>query len=357
FSLSSYSIYLAPEMKKSFFVGLIALLSCGDPAKNTSQGPAFSGLQAEVWVAGEQNLTESVQTTGTILPNEQVELKAEESGRLVQIHFQEGSSVQKGSPLFQIDDREFQAQAKNIRVQLELAKKEFIRNETLFQAQALSEEVYDASANKVASLQAELDLLNVRIDRCLIRAPFSGRIGLRLVSAGAYLAVGQPLVQLVQEKPLKIEFEVPELYAPYIRKGMPVTGTYSGSNDSIHAVIYAFESQIDPGSRNLKVRALSPTSKDNLVPGVFLNVNLKLNETATAILIPTQAVIPELNGQKVYRVVNGRVKSQVVQTGVRRAKDIEIREGIQAGDSILITGILQARDGIEVQVKDEKGTE
>ncbi|MHB1277885.1 MAG: efflux RND transporter periplasmic adaptor subunit [Bacteroidia bacterium] len=344
-------------MKKSFFIGLIALLSCGDPAKNTSQGPTFSGLQAEVWVAHEEKLSEAIHTTGTVLPNEQVELKAEESGRLIHIHFQEGSSVQMGSPLFQIDDREFQAQARNIRVQLELAKKELKRNETLFQAQALSEEAYDASANKVASLQAELDLLNVRIDRCLIRAPFSGRIGLRLVSAGSYLTVGQPLVQLVQEKPLKIEFEVPELYAPYIRKGMPVTGTYSGSTDSLHAVIYAFESQIDPGSRNLKIRALSPMAKENLVPGVFLNINLKLNESSTAILIPTQAVIPELNGQKVFKVVNGQVKSQAVQTGVRRANDIEIREGVQAGDSILITGILQARDGMPVQVNQGKGTE
>lgn len=345
------------RMKKIFFCGWIALVSCGDSEKTTKQGPAFSGLQAEVWVAREQNLSEAVQTTGTVLPNEQVELKAEESGRLIHIHFQEGSNVQKGSPLFQIDDREFQAQAKNIRVQLTLAKKELQRNETLFQAQALSEEVYDASANKVASLQAELDLLNVRIDRCLIRAPFSGRIGLRMVSAGTYLSVGQPLVGLVQEKPLKIEFEVPELYAPFIRKGMPVTGTYSGSNDSIHALIYAFESKIDPGSRNLKIRALSATAKENLVPGVFLKINLKLNETATAILIPTQAVIPELNGQKVYKVVNGQVKSQAVHTGVRRAKDIEITEGIQAGDSILITGILQARDGMAVQVNVGKESE
>ena len=344
-------------MKKLYLIGFITLFSCGDAAKNAAPGPSSAGLQAEVWVARVQNLSESIQTTGTILPNEQVELKAEESGRLLSIHFQEGGVVQKGSALFQIDDREFQAQAKNIRIQLELSKKEFKRNETLFQSQAVSEEVYDASANKVATLQSELDLLNVRIDRCLVKAPFSGRIGLRQVSVGSYLAQGQPLARLVQEKPLKIEFEVPELYAPYIRNGMPVVGSYSGSNDSILATIYAFESQIDPGSRNLKIRALSLGNKDNLVPGVFLTISLKLSESATAVLIPTQAVIPELNGQKVYKVVNGRVKSQAVETGVRRAKDIEIREGIQAGDSILVTGILQARDGMPVQVNQQKEAE
>lgn len=344
-------------MKKIYFIGSIVLFSCGDSAKNAVQGPSLAGLQAEVWVAKEQSLSESIQTTGTVLPNEQVELKAEESGRLLNIHFQEGSLVQKGSPLFQIDDREFQAQAKNIRIQLDLAKKEFKRNETLFQSQALSEELYDASANKVATLQSELDLLNVRIERCLVRAPFSGRIGLRQVSVGSYLALGQSLARLVQEKPIKIEFEVPELYASYIRKGMPVVGTYSGSRDSIYATIYAFESQIDPGSRNLKIRALSTTTKENLVPGVFLNISLKLSESATAVLIPTQAVIPELNGQKVFKVVNGQVKSQAVLTGVRRAKDIEIKEGIQAGDSILVTGILQARDGMPVQINEEKKAE
>lgn len=336
-------------MKYLYVVAVLGLMACGGDDKAITKSPSFSGLQSEILVAKEQALSESIQTTGTVLPNEQVQLKAEEGGRLIKIHFKEGAFTKTGDALFQIDDREFQAQAKNIRVQLDLAKRELKRNTALFEAQALSEEILDASANRVATLQAELDILGVRIDRCLIRAPFSGRLGLRQVSEGAYISVGQWLVTLVQDRPLKMEFEVPELYASQIKIGMGILATHSGYKDTLRGVIYAFEPQIDAGSRNLKIRALCSESSMNLVPGAFLNIGLKLSESANAILIPTQALIPELNGQKVFLVKNGVVKGQKVSTGIRRAKDIQISEGVQVGDSILLTGILQAREGMPVK--------
>jgi len=337
-------------MKKLVFAcSLLTLVACGEDAIESSNKGPSRGLEAKVLVVSEQVLRESIQATGTVMPNEQVELKAEESGRLLKISFQEGSEVLKGSALFQIDDRDFQAQARNVQVNLNLAKKELERNTSLLKADAISQEAFDASANKVASLQAELDILNVRIDRCLIRAPFSGKIGLRQVSEGAYISMGQSLVNLVQVRPLKIEFEVPEIYASRIQKGMPLKAFSSSSSDTLIASIYAYESSIDAGNRNLKVRAICETKAFNLVPGSYLSISLELNETRGAILIPTEAVIPELNGQKVFVVKDGKIKSQVVNTGLRRANDIQILSGLVLGDSILLTGILQAREGMPVQ--------
>jgi len=337
-------------MKKHIYaLAIFGLIACGEGPIESNKNAPNKGLEANVLRLETQVLLESIQATGTVMANEQVELKAEESGRLIKISFQEGSQVSKGAALFQIDDRDFQAQAKNVQVNLNLAKKELERNTSLLQAEAISQEAYDASANKVASLQAELDILKVRIDRCLIRAPFSGRIGLRQISEGAYISVGQSLVNLVQDRPLKIEFEVPEIYASRIQKGMPLKAFSSSNTDTLYASIYAFESSINAGNRNLKVRAICSGDVKNRVPGSYLAISLELNETTNALMVPTEAVIPELNGQKVFLVKDGKVKSQAVGTGIRRASLIEIVSGLDAGDSILTTGILQARDGMPVQ--------
>lgn len=332
-----------------FILFIIGLVSCREGTIVTSKKKSGPGLEANILRIQTASLVEAIQATGTVMANEEVELKAEESGRLMKIFFQEGSEISKGSPLFQIDDRDFRAQAQNVQVNLNLAKKELERNTSLLNAEAISQEAYDASANKAASLQAELDILNVRIDRCLVKAPFSGRIGLRQVSEGAYISVGQALVSLVKERPLKIEFEVPEIYASRIQKNMPLEAFVASSSDTLFAVIYAFEASINSGNRNLKVRALCDNESKAIVPGTYVSVSLQLDEVKEAILVPTEAVVPELNGQKVYLVKDGVVKSQPITTGLRRTSDIQVVSGLNLGDSILLTGILQARDGMPVQ--------
>lgn len=332
-----------------FILFIIGLVSCREGTIVTSKKKSGPGLEANILRIQTASLVEAIQATGTVMANEEVELKAEESGRLMKIFFQEGSEISKGSPLFQIDDRDFRAQAQNVQVNLNLAKKELERNTSLLNAEAISQEAYDASANKAASLQAELDILNVRIDRCLVKAPFSGRIGLRQVSEGAYISVGQALVSLVKERPLKIEFEVPEIYASRIQKNMPLEAFVASSSDTLFAAIYAFEASINSGNRNLKVRALCDNESKAIVPGTYVSVSLQLDEVKEAILVPTEAVVPELNGQKVYLVKDGVVKSQPITTGLRRTSDIQVVSGLNLGDSILLTGILQARDGMPVQ--------
>ncbi|MBI1222622.1 MAG: efflux RND transporter periplasmic adaptor subunit [Bacteroidetes bacterium] len=337
-------------MRLGLIILTMALAACGGEEANKGAATGSKGLNADIYVVHPEKLDETINVTGSVIPNEQVELKSEESGRLMKISFKEGSHVSKGELLFQIDDRDFQAQAKNIQVQLNLAKSELKRNRELLEAQAISQETYDVSYNKVESLDAQLELLKVRIDRCQIRAPFSGRIGLRMVSEGAFISVGQTLVSLVQENPLKIEFEVPEIYSTRVHTGMQLTAMRAGSDDSLNASIYAYDAQINSGNRNLKVRALDEANKSHWLPGSFVKIRLALEEMDEAILIPTQSLVPELNGQKVFAVKNGVIESIQVKTGIRLSDKIQITEGLQEGDSILTTGILQARNGMLVQV-------
>lgn len=338
-------------MKYFTLLSLVLLWSCSGEEANKTQKSGSSGLKADVVVIKPKPYGEEISASGSILPNEEVELKAEESGRLMQISFKEGSLVSQGSLLFQIDDREFRAQSKNLEVQLELAKKELKRNKALFEVEALSEEIYDASVNKVAGLESQLELIKVRIDRCRIVAPFSGRIGLRGVSPGAFISVGQPLAYLVKENPYKIEFDVPEIYASEIRAGMPLYAVLQGRADTLHAQVYAMEARVNQGSRNLKVRGICESNIQGIMPGSFVNVTLPIFQTDSALLIPAEALIPELNSQKVFKVVNGSIIGQTVNIGKRGPYEIRILSGLQEGDSILVTGILQAREGMKLATK------
>lgn len=334
-------------------IALLALLAVacknkGGGEKNASQ--ASPALQAEVFVVHPEVLNEEIVTSGSIVPNEEVELKAEVNGRLLRVgQFSEGSIVAKGTLLFQIDDREFRAQRHKINVQLDQAKNEFQRNSALLKAEAISREAFDQSASVVAQLEAELSLLDIQIDKCSVQAPFSGRLGLRKVSEGAFISMGQALTSLVLTDPLKIEFEIPEHYAGRIKPGQEVWAVGNKGRDTLRALVYATESRIDPASRNLKVRALASQKDPRFIPGAFVQVKISLGKVNDALMIPSEAMVPELNGQKVFKLVKGKIQSQPVGIGTRSATGIQVLDGLEVGDTILTTGILQAKDGMQVK--------
>lgn len=331
----------------------IIFVACGDSDSGNSQNAGGSGrsLQAEVILTVPENIRESFHTTGTLIPAEEVSIKSEIAGRLVSIHFEEGQWVSKGTLLFSIDDRDYQAELARIHVQLELARKEKQRNEQLFRDQAVSQEAMDASIGKVAELESQAQLLEVRISRCRVSAPFPGKLGLRKVSPGAFVAVGQELVDLAQTNPIKVEFEVPEKLSRQVSDGMTIHVVVEESRDTFEAKVYAADSKIDAGSRNLRLRAVAENSQSRLVPGTFVKVLLELAEIKDAIMLPTEAVVPELNAEKVFVVEGGKVATRVIRTGIRTENRIQVIDGLKAGDSVMITGILQAREGMPVNAK------
>ncbi len=334
-----------------FLFILFAAFSACKQDKKTAGNAAKQAIQIEGFVVREQPLDNIIKTTGSILPNEKMELRSEVSGRIEKLGFQEGTKVSKGAVLVQIDDSELQAQLQKLNAQSRIAKEDENRKRQLLEINGIAQEIYDASLSKLEELEADIALTNSKIRKSKIEAPFGGNIGLRFVSEGAWVSTGEIISTLVQTDPLKIEFSVPEKYASMLQKGMAVKFSISGLEQTIEAKIYATEPQIDASTRSMKVRALTSNSAGLLIPGAFAELTINLGAIQNALMVPTLTIVPLLNSQNVFVYKSGRVILTPVETGIRTEKMIQITKGLTTGDTIATTALLSLKDFMPVTVK------
>jgi membrane fusion protein (multidrug efflux system) len=343
-------------MKNSLMLILsLSLLIIGCTSSNKSKqadtGRKFSAISVDIKVLKPGLLLNEFYTTGSILANEKVELRSEVSGRITGIFFEEGSQVRKGALLLKINDSELQAQLTKAEAQEKLTEQEEFRNRKLLELKAISQEEYDVSLNQLKVIQAEKQLLEAQIAKTEILAPLSGKIGLRYVSPGSYIPSNSMIAILQQVDPIKVEFSVPEKYSLKIKKGLHLTFTVENSDRTFEGIIYAVESGIDPQTRTIKVRATSPNPGSLLMPGTYARISIILESIPDALTIPSESLITELAGTKVYICRNGKALSVPVVAGIRTGSDIQITSGLSAGDSLIITGLLQISNGMPVLVK------
>lgn len=320
----------------------------GQTAMSSQQQSAPLGVST--FVVEETSLQDKIVTTGTVLANEEVELRPETSGRITQIAFREGRPVQAGALLVKINDSELQAQRRRAERRLELAEERAFRQERLLEKGGVSQEEYDATVSEVDVLRAEVELIEAQIDKTEIRAPFSGLIGLRYASEGSYVSPATRIATLQSLNPAKIEFSVPEKYAAQVGLGDAITFTVEGVDGAFEGEIYAFEPQIEAGTRTLAVRARSPNPQGRLLPGAFADIEVVLSEVSDALTVPAIAVIPEQGGNRVYLYEGGTAQPRSVETGIRMADRVQITEGLAPADTIILTGLQQLRPGLPVQV-------
>ena len=321
--------------------------------KADSQGEsgfAPGATPVQSYVVQPQLLNDRVITSGTVLANEQVELRSEVSGKITRIDFEEGTQVSRGQLLVKINDSELQAQLLKVVQQKELAEKREFRQRQLLERQAISQEVYDQTLNELNNLKAEVELLDARIDKTEIRSPFDGVIGLRYVSAGDYITPSSRITAIQDIDPVKIDFSIPERYVRAVSTGDEIQFTSESLMDNYTGRVYAIEPEIDLETRTLQLRALAPNANAEILPGAFVEVELILDAIPNALMVPTEALIPEIQGQKVFLVKNGKATPAPVQTGIRTEDKIQITEGIQAMDTVVTSGILSIRPGAEVQI-------
>lgn len=332
--------------------GLIVGCSSGS-GSNISQSEKRSSqpLAVEAVILEPQNLVERIEATGTLIPNEEVELKTEISGRVIGISFTEGSRVARGRLLVKLDDSDLKAQLSKLKVQEEYGRQDSTRQAELIEVGATTQEVYDAALNRLKTTQADIRLTQVQIDKTEIRSPFSGIIGLRQISEGSYVTPATTITNIQEIDPIKIEFKVPEKYVSRIKRGMDVSYTITSSDKSYTASIYAIEPKIDIDTRTVAVRALSANPAFELLPGAFAEIEVILNETSEALLTPSQTIIPELNGQVLYLYKGGKVVKVNVEIGVRNEKTIQLTKGVQPLDTVITTGLLQVKDGMPIEIK------
>jgi membrane fusion protein (multidrug efflux system) len=316
-------------------------------------GPGGSGTVAvDIIVVKTEKLDSKIQSTGTLLANEEVELRSEISGKISRIYFKEGDRVKKGQLLVHINDDELQAQLRRLEYNIKLNEENEFRQKRLLEKEAISQQEYDIVLTQLNSIRAEMQQLKAIIARYSLRAPFDGVIGLRYVSEGSYVSPTSQIAFMQDIDPVKIEFSIPEKYADQVKGGSKMEFFINGRDKKYEGQVYAIEPRIDLATRSLRIRATSSNPNNELIPGAFANVQLTLKTIDDAILIPTEALIPELQGQKVFLYKNGIAISIPVETGIRTEREIQVTKGIQLSDSLIVTGLLQLKDSMQVKVRE-----
>ena len=223
-----------------------------------------------------QEFADNLTLSGTLEANEEIELRTEVSGVVEQINFEEGGFVTKGQALVKVNDIELRAQLRQVQTAQGLSSENARRAKLLLEKEAISQEEFDVANAEYKSAQAQVQLIQAQISKTTIRAPFSGKIGLRSISKGSYISPTTLIAKLVNTAQLKITFSIPEKYAQTMKVNQQLTFTTSGSKEVYKAKIYAIEPSIEIESRTLKIRAITENKDGKLIPGTFANVSLPL---------------------------------------------------------------------------------
>ena len=293
-------------------------------------------------------LINEISVSGSLLSFEEVDLKNEVAGRVVQINLPEGKPVKKGTLLVKIFDDDLQAGLQKLEIQLAIQQKIYERQSELLKVSGISQNDYEQTGLQLNSLKADIEVQKVMIRKTEVLAPFDGVIGLRYVSVGAVVTPSTLLATIRSEDKLKLDFSVPEKYSTEIKPGMEINFTLSKNDKLYKAIVMATEQGIDVLTRNLKVRAVVDNQSDHLLPGTYTDVQLRMSENKDALMIPTQAIIPDEENKSVILARNGKAHFTLIKTGMRKASRIEVTEGIQVGDTVITSGILFLKEGAKL---------
>lgn len=319
-----------------------------------SKGKKSRTLNVRAVKIQQQDLDDALYVSGSLLPDEEVDLTFETSGKITDIHFKEGSFVKKGQLLAKINDAPLQAQLKKLEVQLKLYQDRLYRQNALLEKEAVSKEAFQEAETSLATLQAEIDLVKANIAQTELRAPFDGIIGLRNVSLGSYASQSTPIAKLTKVNPLKVEFNVPERYASQLSEGGKLFFTLEGDLKEHQAKIYALDSRVDDQTRTFKVRAHYDNSNGKVIPGRYVNITLTTQQYTQTIAVPSEAILSEMGIDKVFLYKNGVAEPNVIKKGIRTADKVQVISGLNIGDTVIVSGTMQIRTGQKVTLDEVK---
>jgi membrane fusion protein (multidrug efflux system) len=338
-------------------IGLAILFlagSCRSKGKNDAAPPQMGAnqptLAVEAYIVKPQSLNDLVEVPGSIMPFESTEIHPEVSGRIVLLNVNEGSFVNKGALLAKIYDGDLQAQLKKLEVQLDIAEQNEKRSAQLLKIQGISQADYDMSLLNVNNIKADIEITKAALSKTVILAPFSGKLGLKNISPGAFVTPATVITTIGQVNQLKLQFTVPEKYGSELKKGQDIQFTVDGSQKVFHANIAASEIAIAEDTRSLLVRAIIKGQDPVLIPGAFAKVKIVMGKTDDAIMIPNSAIVPQGRKKQTFLYRAGKAVPTDVTTGIRDSSNIQVLTGINAGDTLLTTGLLFLRPGIDVRL-------
>lgn len=327
------------------------LLLAVSPAGHAQGGPGgqMPPTAVETAVVTVDSVTDSISAVGTLRADESVVIRPELAGRIEKIHFIEGERVARGEPLFSLDASLIRSELREADANLAMSRRAFERAGDLIGRKLIPQADYDDARSQLEIDEARLASAGTRLDKTVINAPFDGVVGLRQVSPGDYVNIGQALVSLVQLDPIKVDFSVPEIYLSRLDPGQVIELKLDAfPNETFRGEVIAIDPQIDVNGRSVVLRAVLPNEDRRLRPGLFARLDLELARHEDALMVPEQALWPQGERKFVFRVEEGQARLVEVQTGIRRAGSVQIVSGLAPGDEIVTAGQLKLFDGASV---------
>lgn len=325
-------------------------LFSGKKAARSAQAPGMRQISVNGAVVKQSSIQNKIFSNGTLVSNEEVELRSEVSGKITQILFEEGRRVKKGELLLKINDSELQATLKKNKVRETLARDREYRFKQLLEKNLTSQQEYDNQLSELNSVLADVEFTEAQIAKTEIRAPFDGVIGLRSISVGSYITPQSKIATLQSINPMKVDFAVPQKYFGLIKEGKTIFVKLAATGKIYTGRVYAVEPKIDQNTRTIQARAIVPNDRGELSPGAYVEIDIILEDIKDAILVPTEVVIPDIEGEKVFVYKNGKAVSQLIRTGIRTENEIQITGGLSLGDTLIVSGIIQIRPNARIKL-------
>ncbi len=355
-----------PVLKRTLIAGLFLIVlgfliwnriqsdgnAAGSADAQRQGGP--SAVSVEGYRVTPEPFRETIYTTGNVLADEEIYIRPETSGRITGIYFEEDSDVSAGDLLVKLNDAELQQELRRISYQINLARIREQRQSELLSRNAIAQDDYDMVLNELNTLKAQSDRVQAQLDKMEIRAPFDGVIGLQEVSVGSFVSPDVIISSLQKIDQVKIDFSIPERFRPAVRRDQTIRFRVEGSDEMLEGRIYALQPRVDRETRTLRMRAIAPNPSALILPGAFAHVEVDLRQVDDALLIPSEALVPEMTGYSVFIYREGSVYTQQVQIGTRTDRRVQIRDGLSPEDTVITTGLLQIRDGMTVELANVK---
>ena len=349
-------------MMKKFSILSVSLLAfllfacssseSADDSKGSS-ARAMRTLRVSGYIARPDSTTGTYFASGELVAKNRVELKAEISGRLVKLYASDGQRVSRGFLIAKIDDSELRANLKSANATLELAKKKEARTRALFEKDGATAEELESAENSVKLSEASKELLEAQMAKTEVRAPFSGNLGVIRVSEGAYMASGTEISTLVDSRELWTEFELPQRYSRNLAKGDRVKLVDSEQGTGVEAKVRFMDAELSNTSRTRKVRAALKNPDGKFLAGSFVRVNLVFGKgSEIGMPIPSEALTLDAKGSYVFIAKGGKAEQVYVETGLRTPITVNILRGLSIGDTVIVSGLMSMRNGMNVEVKE-----
>lgn len=325
------------------------------PPQGGGKGPGGPGgknlaVPVKAMVVKTEPLVGNYMATGTLAADEEVDLHPEMAGVVKELGFEEGKPVAKGQVLVRIKSDELAAQIEKVKLNLKLAEINEGRLKYLLDKEAISKQEFDLAQTNVLTLKADIQNLKAQLDKSVLKAPFSGTIGLKNISVGSYVTPQSIVAKLTASNSIKLQCAVPGRYAERIKAGQHLSFRTESNPQPYTARIYALNPSLDESDRTLQIKAVCPNPSGVLLPGAFVSVTIPLEKKGDAIKVPTESIVPDVDKQMVWVISGGKAKPTPVISGLRETSTIEILEGLKAGDSIVVMGVQALKPGAKVEV-------